>query len=235
VTSEQWVIFIGLAQLVIFTLQLFVFRDQAQKLAQTVKAAAEQSEDMKESIKASKRAADAMEKSAKAATIASENVVVVTERTGQQIRAYLCVNIWTGVYQERAKGLRFEAKPILINTGQTPAYNVSYKAKADIFPFPLPDNFTLPPLDSPGFSAGLLGPHQNFILNAVVNKDYDDAEVENIKRGKGQRVYIWGTVNYEDVFGEKKYTNFFQSIVWTPTKEGEGVIGNYLSQHSDAN
>jgi hypothetical protein len=43
------------------------------------------SRDTKKSIAELTQAADAMEKSAKAATIASENVVVVTERTAQQI------------------------------------------------------------------------------------------------------------------------------------------------------
>src|SRR5258708_756447 len=63
------------------------------------------------------------------------------------MRSYLCVNICTGVYQERAKDLRFEAKPMLLNTGYTPAHNVTYKAKADILPFPLPKDFNLPSLD----------------------------------------------------------------------------------------
>jgi hypothetical protein len=98
VTSEQWVIFIGLAQLVVFVLQLFVFRDRARKLAQTVKAAAEQSGDMKDSIKQATRAANAMEEFAQSAAVSAqgvtESVATVRQRTAQQMRAYLCVIVW---------------------------------------------------------------------------------------------------------------------------------------------
>jgi hypothetical protein len=199
-----------------------------------VEGAKEQSVDMK-------RAADAMQISSKAANIASQaatdSVIALKERTAQQMRAYLCVNICTGVYQERAKGLRFEGKPMLLNTGHTPAHNVTYKAKADILPFPLPEDFKLPSLDDrTGYTVGILGPQQNFILNAWVERDFfEDGEAEEIKRGRERRLYIWGTVTYEDVFGEKKYTNFFQSICWVATEQGDRIIGNYGSQHSDAN
>ena len=53
--------------------------------------------------------------------------------TRAQLRAYLSVIIGTAVYQERDKNFRFEAKPAIVNNGQTPAYNVRYRIKADIF------------------------------------------------------------------------------------------------------
>jgi hypothetical protein len=84
-----------------------------------------------------------------------------------------------------------------------------------------------PPLEQPRSVFGLLAPQQNFIMNAYVDRDhFDDAEAEDIKRGKGKRAYMWGTITYEDVFGEKRYTNFCQSIYWVPGKEGEIVFGN---------
>lgn len=232
--KDQPLVYIGIAQTIIFAFQLFVFSRQAKRLRQTVEGAKEQSGEMK-------RAADAMQISSKAATIASqaaaESVIAVRERTAQQMRAYLCVNNYIAVYQEREKGIRFESKPMLLNTGHTPAYNVTYKAKADILPYPLPKDFSLPSLDDrTGYTAGVLGPQQNFILNAWVEGDFfEDGEAEEIKRGRGRRLCIWGTVTYEDIFGEKKYTNFFQSIWWAATEQGDRVIGNYESQHSDAN
>ena len=69
----------------------------------------------------------------------------------------------------------------------------------------------------------------------MIGKRYDEDETENVKRGKDKRVYIWGTVYYEDALEQARYTNFFQSIVWVPTKEGgEIVVGNYEHQHNDA-
>ncbi|HET9377878.1 MAG TPA: hypothetical protein VFO40_23100 [Chthoniobacterales bacterium] len=69
----------------------------------------------------------------------------------------------------------------------------------------------------------------------MVTKRYEETEAEEIKRGKRKRVYIWGTVYYQDAFEQDRYTNFFQSIMWVPSKEGgEIVLGNYEHQHNDA-
>src|ERR1700738_4326627 len=127
---DHWLIFIGVVQAIIFALQLVVFGYQARKLHQTVKAAAEQSGDMKESIKQATRAATAMEISATAASGASRAVAQSVAYVGHQVRAYLSVRINGGIYQDRSKNLRFEPKPLLINTGLTPAYKVRYAAKA---------------------------------------------------------------------------------------------------------
>ena len=67
INFDRWLIVIGIVQAFIFLLQLFVFRDQARKLRQTVDAAAEQSSLMKNSINEATRAADAMEEFAEAA------------------------------------------------------------------------------------------------------------------------------------------------------------------------
>jgi hypothetical protein len=188
---DRWLIFVGVVQSIIFILQLFVFGIQAWKLHQTVKAAAEQSGDMKRSIEEATRAANAMEISSKAATVASEAAAQSVSLLPKQMRAYLSVRIGGGVYQDRAANLRFEVKPMLINTGLTPANKVSYAAKADVLPFPLADEFVFPPLDKPRSVFGLLAPQQNLIMNAVVKSDFfDDGEVENIKRGRGKRLYI---------------------------------------------
>jgi hypothetical protein len=101
------------AQTLVFIIQAVVFWYQAKMLRRTVDAATDQSLDTKKSIEQSTRAANAMETSAKAGVIASENVVIVTERTLQQIRAYLCVQIGTGVYQDDK--CMFEVRPTLIN------------------------------------------------------------------------------------------------------------------------
>ena len=224
---------LGWTQTSIFAVQTVAFIYQAIKLRETVAASNKQSEDLKESIAQSTRAANAMEKQAKAATIASENVEIVTERTAQQIRAYLSVKIGTGVYQDATH--IFEVMPQLLNTGQSPAHQVRYSARADVLPFPLPDDFTFPELPPPRYGFGALGPHQDFTMNAAVQKRFDDNEAEDIKRGKGKRVYIWGTVFYEDAFRKERYSNFAHGIIWTPGPEGKGeiVFGHYADRHND--
>ena len=154
----------------------------------------------------------------------------------KQMRAYLSVRIGGGVYQDRAANLRFEVRPMLINTGLTPANRVSYAAKADVLPFPLADEFVFPALENPRSVFGLLAPQQNLTMNAMVRGDFfDDDEVENIKRGHERRLYIWGTVVYEDVFGEQRYTNFAHNLIWLRLKDGsEPIYGYYVDRHNEA-
>jgi hypothetical protein len=220
---------IGWVQSAIFVAQLVVFGYQARKLHQTVKAAAEQGSDMA-------RAADAMEEFAKSAAKGSQAAADSVVRITQQMRAYLSVRIDWGVYQDRATNLRFEVRPMLINTGLTPAQKVSYTAQADVLSFPLEDHFIFPQLEPPRSVFGLLAPQQNLTMNAAVRRDFfDDGEVENIKRGYERRLYIWGRVTYEDVFGEQRYTNFAHNIFWVPRKDGsERIFGNYVDRHNDA-
>ena len=46
--------------------------------------------------------------------------------------AYLSVVIGLGVNQDRVRELKFEAKPFILNNGETPAYNVRVRIKAEI-------------------------------------------------------------------------------------------------------
>jgi hypothetical protein len=190
-TPESQLVQIGWIQCGIFLAQLIVFYFQAIKLQETVTAAGAQSEDMKHSIEQATRAANAMERSADAATTASRNVVVVTERSVLHMRAYLSVRIHLGIYQERTNNLRFEVRPLLINTGQTPAYEVRYVANADVLEFPLPDGFSFPPLGDAHSIFGLLAPQQTMIMGAVVRRDFfEDVEAEQIKRGWQTGVHL---------------------------------------------
>lgn len=221
------------AQAIIFIIQTAYFRYQAKMLRRTVDASVEQSRDMKDSIAQATRAANAMETSAKAATIASENVVVGTERATQQMRAYLSVRISGGRYQGEAPNAPFAVSPIVINTGQTPAYKVGYVAKADVVRFPLPDDFSFQPLEQPRRVLGVLAPQQHMIISAAIQSgNYTDAE--GIKRGRDSRTYIWGTVFYEDVVGDKRHTNFAHSIFWKPGPQGDVISGDYADRHNDA-
>jgi hypothetical protein len=107
-------------------------------------------------------------------------------------------------------------------------------ARAAVFPFPLPDDFVFPSLESPRSGFGILGPQQNFILNAwVIGDFFPDDEVEEIKRGIGRRLYIWGRVTYEDVSEEQRHTEFAHNLFWVPLRNGEEhVFGNYVDRHN---
>jgi hypothetical protein len=72
-------------------------------------------------------------------------------------------------------------------------------------------------------------------MNAAVDRRYSDDEAEEIKRGRGKRAYIWGSITYKDAFGMERYTDFSQSVYWLPGKESEVLFGNYGDRHNDAN
>src|SRR5574337_603610 len=163
------------AALVLVTTFLAIF---TYRLWSTTKTMVEKSEkvsgsqltEMQKSIAEQARAASAMEEVGKhisiSAKAATESVTLSRERSAQQMRAYLSVNIGVAIYQERDKGLKFEAKPLILNTGHTPAHKVSYRAKAGILSVPLPDDFSFP-LDEKVIGAAVLGPQQHFITSAV--------------------------------------------------------------------
>jgi hypothetical protein len=69
------------------------------------------------SIEQSTRAANAMEEFAKSAERGSKAAAQSVVLVGQQMRAYLSVRIDGGIYQDRALNLRFDVRPMLINTG----------------------------------------------------------------------------------------------------------------------
>jgi hypothetical protein len=215
-------------------LQLAVFGYQAYQLRETVQAATDQSKAMERSIAEANRLASAMENAAKdiavSARAATDSVAAVKERTAQQMRAYLSVIVGSGVYQEREKNFKFQGKPLLVNTGNTPAHKVTFRASAAILPVPLPDDFAFP-LPAAGIGGPVIGPHQNYTITPVVQDFCDDADVESIKRGDGKALCAWGIVTYTDVFEQPQETQFCQIITWLP--DGK-VWVYYPPRHNDA-
>jgi hypothetical protein len=198
----------------------------------------EQSKSMQQSVAEAARLASAMEivanEIAVSSKAATESVVALRERTAQQMRAYLCVIIGGGTYQHRASNLKFAASPTLINAGHTPAHKVSYRAKAEILPVPLPDDFAFP-LPDEAVGGSLLGPQQNATLNGVVDDFCADEEVEDIKAGKGKALYIWGIVNYKDVFGESHFTKFCQTVHFMRIGAEHKITGFFIPRYDEAN
>jgi hypothetical protein len=205
-------------------LQLFVFGYQALKLKQTVKSAGEQSEAMERHIGEAARSANAM-----------ENIAAKIETGNQAVmRAYLTVVIGGAVFQQRREwqnDLKFEAKPSLVNTGNTPARNIRIQTAADILPIPVPQDFEYPLPDEPMNSAGIIGAHQNQSLTGIVKDFVPDGEVAMIKEGDGKALCVWGVVTYEDMFGHGHTTKFGQWLLWLPNNT---VYGYYIPGQNDA-
>ena len=190
-----------------------------------------QSKSMEKSVAEATRLASAMEVVAKEIAVSSKAATASVSAISQQMRAYLTANIGAAVFQERNKGLKFEGKPMIVNTGHTPARKVSFRATAAILPAPLPEDFDFP-LTAEVRSTATVGAGQNAFLSAIVDDFVPDAQVEDIKVGKeGKCLWVWGVVTYEDVFGQSQTTKFCQSLFWQ--LDGK-VYGYYYPRHNDS-
>jgi hypothetical protein len=236
----DWLLALFTLALVIFTRRLYLATAGLFSETRGLREAAiQQSADMRDSINTATRAAVAMENVAThmeaSAQSAVDTLALGRERTAMQMRAYLSVVIGAAVYQERDKNLRFEGKPYILNSGNTPAHNVRYLGKAEITPVLLPDDFDFSLDAKPWVGSSVVGPHQNAITSVVVDNFVDDTEIDNIKRGTGPVLRVWGTVLYDDAFGESHFTNFHQILTWLTGPQGEMIFGIYPPTHNDAN
>ena len=221
-------------------IQTIVFAVQASRLKETIEKMDEiargQTEDMKAYIEQAVRSANAMEAVAEdmaiSARAATDSVAALKERTAQQMRAYITVVIGTGVFQEREKGIKFEGKPSMVNSGHTPAYKVSYVIRAAILPISLPENFDFPPLPRTKMGGSFVGQQQTAYMSGVVDDFIPNEDVEGVKNmSAGRMLYVWGTVTYEDIFGQEHKTEFCQSLFWTPDNQ---VFGYYTPGRNNA-
>lgn len=226
--SDWWTVRLtGILAFIAF-LQFLVYAYQAKKLRETVEAAGEQSADMKRHIQEATRSANAM-----------ENIVsVINFGNHAALRAYLSVIIGSALYQQREDDrqgigdVKFEAKPTLVNTGNTVARNVVIRMKAQILPIPPPADFSWSvPEERNRTGSGLVGPHHQTILSAAVDDFVPDNEVGDIKRGTNKALCVWGTITYDDMFGGHHTTKFGQALTWW--SDGT-VYGYYLDGQNDA-
>jgi hypothetical protein len=99
---------------------------------------------------------------------------------------------------------------------------------------PLPADFAFP-LPDEAIGGSPLGPHQNATLNAIVDDFCPDEEVESIKvGGRGKVLYVWGIVNYKDVFGESHFTKFCHTVNFIRIGTEDKVMGFYIARHEEA-
>jgi|GEM_PF-4427364 len=146
-----------------------------------------------------------------------------------QLRAYISVNIGSAVYQDSKRPLRFEAKPIMLNSGHTPARGIKFRIKSDILPVPLPLDFVFDdPLETSG--DGFLPPHQSVTMSALMDRLINDADVEAVMRNIGQALYVWGDVSYADAFDQSHNTKFCHRVIWFYDEKNEPsqVNGYYI-------
>lgn len=195
------------------------------------KSSADSSRDVQASIAEAVRSAKAMEGVAEsmASNVESvrESVAISRDIANMQklatelhSRAYLSAVFNTALFQDANHV--FEGQAALRNHGNTPAYDVVFKAAAQIVPVPLPENFAFPlPDETAGTSVSLIAPGTTKLITCRAPAKVPDEQVDAIKRGgPPQALAMWGIVNYRDAFGVNRRTRFAFFICWIPWIKG---------------
>jgi hypothetical protein len=172
----------------------------------------------------------------KAVQVAQASVDASKDAAKRLLRAYLAVTCGTALHQERNMPLRpdlkFEARPKVLNTGQTPAHKVKCFGNAAILTDPLPKEAILA---SPGGNPpeGTIGAQQDITVQLPVGDFCDDSEVQSVKAGSnGKALYAWGVVTYLDAFGDEHSTRFCQRITWQNPGQ---IYCEYVDGRNEAN
>jgi hypothetical protein len=163
--------------------------------------------------------------------------VTGAERTAErQLRAYVTVQ-GVGVKRTDRDGkvwLHMEVQ--LMNTGQTPAYNVIVGSLGKILPLPLPQgtDLTVHPNGSE-ISSRVLGSGQG----SMARPDLGPISLEQLgklaRRETKTAFYGYGRITYRDIFDKPHYTNFCGYAFWTGSgRGGSEVIPHIADQHNDA-
>ncbi len=180
--------------------------------------AQQQSADMKDYIAEATRSAKAMEDVAKSvgasAKAANDSLTVFKDANLRQMRAYLTIGLGSVLRQDVATNYHFEVRMNLQNVGNTPAYKEVSNIHVDVLPYPLPQDFKFPEFNDTISSAAVVGPHLSYVLTGFANRLYADDDVHEIEFGSAKRLYVYGTVKYEDAFGVSRKTDFCQAILF---------------------
>lgn len=201
------------------------------QIADAKKSSEDSARDVQASIAEAVRSATAMEGVARSMAINAESVktsvaisreIADTQKmaTELQSRAYLSTGFNTATFQDANHV--FDAEVVLQNRGNTPAYDVGFRAAAQIVPVPIPENFAFPlPDDTAGLSVSLMAPGTTKTIRRWVSGRVPENEVEGIKLGTGQRgLAMWGIINYRDAFQKSRHIKFAFTVVWIPWLAG---------------
>lgn len=247
--ANWWMVRLTAAIGLVGLLQLFIFGLQARRLRQTIKKMDEiakgQTKDMQASISEATRSASAMEGVAQSLVLTTnsneQSVSISREIADRQklitvlsSRAYLYAGLHMATYQDADHV--FEIRAFLANRGNTPAYNVTFKATLALLPSPIPDDFEFPlPADTAGTSVSFMAPGVTKLITRGLPERVPDEDVEAIKRGRPPRcLAMWGIVDYQDAFKEPRVLKFAFSVSWIGWVAGKGVDkdGNPLPENA---
>jgi len=160
---------------------------------------------------------------------AGYQALLTRDTARRQLRAYIVVkdNIVTGMMQVNAEGSRkISIATVYTNKGQTPAYDVKIITKLKILTADEAEKFDFKLRPLADSSITTLGQDESanasVVMEVCPKPDFDEIWAANNKR-----LFIYGIIEYRDVFGKLRYTrlcdNFIPELpklVATPYKTG---------------
>jgi hypothetical protein len=207
----------GTLAVAIFTFTLWT---ATQKLGEL---ALDQGDAMERSISEAVRATQA---TANIATVTRENAALMQSILHKQMRAYVSVDAGKATYQDGQ--LRFAAMPVITNTGYTPARKLSHHAMAAVLDTNLSEDYVFTEIGIKNVADATLSPRQSFIINPVVQERYPTSDVESIMSGEERRLYVWGTITYEDIFDESWETHFCFNYIFLRASDNQVHVNSYV-------
>jgi cbb3-type cytochrome oxidase subunit 3 len=102
------------------------------------------------------------------------------------------------------------ARVLIANVGHTPAYHMKVLGMMRTGDYPPPDTIELPyPLEHEPQKESTLTPGSiPYSMEPKTDTPVEASMIEAVKEGKRKRIYVWGTITYQDVFGKDHFTNY---------------------------
>ena len=134
------------------------------------------------------------------------------ESSERELRAY--ISIRPGTLTRISPNTIFHFTAINTNDGKTPAYSAQQAGVMQIQDHPLPDDFQFPELPIVRRSKTMIPPNVPFNASALATELFTKEEIIEILEGRtnGQRLYIYGQVDYVDAFKKPHWTRFCYSF-----------------------
>ncbi len=141
-----------------------------------------------------------------AAFAAVRNLTVVQETSKRQLRAYVDVD-QASITKSDALG-QLEAGLRLLNSGQTPAYDVTWRHAVAWLPYPFTEeSFHRSAAELASDAPSTMAAGGASMLTAVLREPVPAANIEAYQRGT-MAIAVFGEITYRDTFGEHRSTAF---------------------------
>ena len=148
-------------------------------------------------------------------------------------RAYLGVFEGPFISQNPETGFRLEFRLVIRNTGFSPARGVVFASEARIMPSPLPSDIDLTvPIEQIQEGGATINASQEFTMRSILDHVMNSDEVAGVTSQMTPLIYIFGRIEYRDVFDERHYTHFCKIVLWNGP---QNVFYINTSRHNDSN